>query len=97
MSDQDISINRDFRIIVFLSLRDTIFNKHRNSIKFNAMQFQSGIAQVVDVASKAIYTRLMQTTVMIARDENFIKIIKTGKPLQKVYGFLKTYCHSEIS
>ena len=97
VSNQNISVYRDFVIIEVLAVSHAITHKHRDTVEFQALNLDTGVAQVMHIVIKAIDISSIEAIVMVAADEYFVFIWQVTKPVEKINCFLFCPYHTEVA
>lgn len=97
MGDQNIGIFGDAGIVAALAIGYAIAHEHRDTIEFQSVNLDAGIAQVMHIVVKAIDVGSIKAVIMVAADENLVAIRQIAEPVEKVNRFLLTTDHAEIT
>ena len=84
-------------IVTGLKLRYAIFHEHGDAIEFNSVNYHTGIAQIMYILIQPAYLGSIKTGIVIATDENLVRVRKVAKPIHEINGFLLASIHGEIS
>lgn len=97
MSNQNISVYGDFVIIEVLAVNHAITHKHRNTVEFQALNLDTGVAQVMHIVIKAADVGAIQTIIVVATDENLVAIRQVTEPVQEIDRFPFASDHAEVA
>ena len=97
MGNQYICVGRYGYIVTSLTIRNTIFHEHGNTIEFNSVNYHTGVAQIMHILIQPVYFGFIQAGIVIATDKNLVGIREVAKPVHKINGFLLAPVHGEIS
>ena len=97
MGDKNISLRGYIGIVAALAVGHAITHEHRDAVKFQTVNLNSGIAQVMHIIVKTVDVRSIQTLIVIAADEYLMAIREVAKPVEKVNRLLLATNHAEIT
>lgn len=88
MGNQNVGIFRDTCIVATLAVRYAIAHEHRDSIEFQSVNLNAGVAQVMHIVIETVYVGAIETIIVVAADENFVFVWQVAEPVEKINGFL---------
>ena len=95
--NENVRIVGDICIMFGLAAGYAVAHEHRNTIKFNSVNYYAGIAQVMDIAVESVNLGTIKAFVVVAADEYLLQIRKVAEPVQEIQCFLLASCHSKIA
>lgn len=97
MGNQDVGVGGDSGIVAALAVGDAIAHEHRNTIELQAINLNSGVAQVMDILVKSVDVGSIEAIIMVAADENFVFVWQVAEPIEGINGFLLGSNHTKVS
>ena len=97
MGDQDVGVGGDSGIVAALAVGDAIAHEHRNTIELQAINLNSGVAQVMHIVVKSIDIGSIQTVIVVPADEYLMAIRQIAEPIEEINGFLLGSNHTKVS
>lgn len=95
--NENVRIVGDICIMFGLAAGYAVAHEHRNTIKFNSVNYYAGIAQVMDIAVKSVDGGTVKTVIVVAADEYLLQIRKVAEPVQEIQCFLLAAVHCKIA
>ena len=95
--NENVRIVGDICIMFGLAAGYAVAHEHRNTIKFNPVNYYAGIAQVMDIAVKSVNICPIKAFVVVAANEYLLRMRKVAEPVQEIQCFLLAAVHCKIA
>lgn len=97
MGYQYVCVGGNSGIVAALAVGYAIAHEQRDTVEFNTIYFDAGVAQVMHVIVKAVDVGSIQAVIVVAANENLVAIWQIAELVEKINRFLLASDHTEVS
>lgn len=97
MCNKNVGILRNTCKVAALAVGDAIAHEHRDSIEFQSVDLDAGVAEIMHIVVKTVDIGSIQAIIVVAADEYLVAIWQIAEPVEKVNRFLLATYHAEIA